>query len=148
MFCGTATPDSPCQIVDHLSPLNDLLFYAKLELRELPAPCGQLSLVSLAEENVFLQDHSCKSFNRGVSLGRRLLKTHSCIQHIRIGHTLSSLLMAYDAFKWDTSTGLLKVDFRECVINEDPDDDSFFTQQVEMLKRRVPGLCNGLSFLL
>lgn len=121
----TTTPASPCQIVDHLSPLNELLVYAKLELRELPAPCGQLSLVSLAEENLFLQDHSCKSFNRVVALGCHLLKMHSCIQHIRIGHTLSSFIF-YEAFKWDTLTGLLKVDFREFVINEDADDDYFF----------------------
>ncbi|KAH8033292.1 hypothetical protein HPB51_008790 [Rhipicephalus microplus] len=47
------------QIVDHLSALNEVLFYAELELRELPTLSGHASLTSLAEEGM------CKAHDIG-----------------------------------------------------------------------------------
>ncbi|KAL3225424.1 hypothetical protein MRX96_025851 [Rhipicephalus microplus] len=40
------------QIVDHLSAINEVLFYTELELRELPTLSGHASLTSLAEEGM------------------------------------------------------------------------------------------------
>ncbi|KAL3251773.1 hypothetical protein MRX96_000438 [Rhipicephalus microplus] len=44
--------DDTCHIVDHLSALNEVLFYAELELRELPTLSGHASLASFAEEGL------------------------------------------------------------------------------------------------
>ncbi|XP_037557696.1 ubiquitin-conjugating enzyme E2 Z [Dermacentor silvarum] len=64
---------------DHLSTLNELLFYAKFELRELPALCGQLELVSLAEKNLYIPLGQEKIFHQAVTLVYQLLKTHPCL---------------------------------------------------------------------
>ncbi|KAL3225426.1 hypothetical protein MRX96_025853 [Rhipicephalus microplus] len=47
-----AMSDHTCQIVNHLSALNEVLFYAELELRELLTLSGHASLTSLAEEGL------------------------------------------------------------------------------------------------
>ncbi|KAL3189019.1 hypothetical protein MRX96_003165 [Rhipicephalus microplus] len=54
-----AMSDDTCHIVDHLSALNEVLFYAELELRELPKLSGHASLTSLAEEGL------CKAHDVG-----------------------------------------------------------------------------------
>ncbi|KAL3251769.1 hypothetical protein MRX96_000436 [Rhipicephalus microplus] len=54
-----AMSDDTCHIVDHLTALNEVLFHAEYELRELPTLSGHASLTSLAEEGM------CKAHDIG-----------------------------------------------------------------------------------
>ncbi|KAH7970734.1 hypothetical protein HPB49_014913 [Dermacentor silvarum] len=146
----TATPDSTCQIVEHLSKLNELLFHAELELRELSAPCGQLSLASLAEKNPCIPRDSEKIVNQAVALVHRLLKTHSCVLHVHIHHRVFAFheAMICDALKCNPSTRLLNIDFRAYVVKQDLDDVFCSLKHLEELECLAHGACDDVSSAL
>ncbi|KAH7970634.1 hypothetical protein HPB49_012781 [Dermacentor silvarum] len=146
----TATPESTCQIVDHLSTLNELLFHAELELRELSAPCGQLSLVSLAEKNPRIPRNSQKIVNQAVGLVHRLLKTHSCVLHVHIHHRVFAFHEALicDALKSNPSTRLLNIDFRGPVVRQDFDDVFGSLKNLEELESLSHGVRDDVSSAL
>ncbi|KAH7970735.1 hypothetical protein HPB49_014914 [Dermacentor silvarum] len=115
--------DSTCQIVDHLSALNELLFHAELELRELSAPCGQLSLASLAENIPRISRNSQKIVHQAARLVHRLLKTHSC----------------------NPSTRILNIDFRGSVVAHDLDDVFGSLKNLEELECLAQRVRNDVS---
>ncbi|KAL3186136.1 hypothetical protein MRX96_028259 [Rhipicephalus microplus] len=63
-----AMSDHTCQIVDYLSALNEVLFYAELELRELPTLSGYASLRSLAEEGLCIPHDAEMTFKQAVAV--------------------------------------------------------------------------------
>ncbi|KAH7970192.1 hypothetical protein HPB49_000787 [Dermacentor silvarum] len=143
----TATPDSTCQIVANLSTLNELLFHAKLELRELSAPCGQLSLASLAVNNPCIPRGSEKIVNQAVALVHRLLKTHSCVLHVHINPRVftSHEPLICDALKCNPSTRLLNIDFRWSVVKQDLDEVFRSLKHLEELKCLAQGVRDDVS---
>ncbi|KAH7982691.1 hypothetical protein HPB52_006554 [Rhipicephalus sanguineus] len=64
------TPDRPCHIVRHLAALNELLFSAKMQLREIPEARGQLALVSVADSGLHLPEPQDFQSKLGASLVR------------------------------------------------------------------------------
>ncbi|KAH7948987.1 hypothetical protein HPB49_003850 [Dermacentor silvarum] len=146
----TATSENTCQIVDHLSTLNELLFHAELELQERPAPCGQLSLESLAEEDLCMPHDSGKTFKQAITLMHRLLKTHSCIKHVHIHHGLFSLHapLVCDALKSNHSTRTINIDFKGTVFNQAVDAAFTSVDHMEELERLDQGSCDELSLAL
>ncbi|XP_037557183.2 uncharacterized protein LOC119433963 [Dermacentor silvarum] len=146
----TATPGSTCQIVDNLSTLNELLFHAELELRELSAPYGQLSLASLAEMNPDIPRDSQQTVNQAVALVHRLLKTHSCVLHVHIHHRVFAFHEALicDALKCNPSTRLLSIDFRAYVITQDLDDVFCSLKHLQELECLAHGVRDDVSSAL
>ncbi|KAH9365467.1 hypothetical protein HPB48_018933 [Haemaphysalis longicornis] len=68
-----------CQIVAHLSVWNEVLFHARLQLREREGPHGhQLSLVSFNQPQM-LEPRNDDWLHRATTLACWLLKTHRCI---------------------------------------------------------------------
>ncbi|KAH9365464.1 hypothetical protein HPB48_021419 [Haemaphysalis longicornis] len=68
-----------CQIVAHLSVWNEVLFHARLQLREREGPHGhQLSLVSFNQPQM-LEPRNYDWLHRATTLAYWLLKTHRCI---------------------------------------------------------------------
>ncbi|XP_049514969.1 uncharacterized protein LOC119432967 isoform X2 [Dermacentor silvarum] len=146
----TATSESTCQIVDHLSTLNELLFHAELELRELSAPYGQLSLASLAEMNPDIPRDSQQTVNQAVALVHRLLKTHSCVLHVHIHHRVFAFHEALicDALKCNPSTRLLSIDFRAYAITQDLDDVFCSLKHLQELECLSHGVRDDVSSAL
>ncbi|XP_050024181.1 uncharacterized protein [Dermacentor andersoni] len=145
----TATPDSTCQIVDHLSTLNELLFHAELELRELCAPCG-LSLVSLAEKNACMPLDSEKIASQAAALVHRLLKAHSCVLHIHVHPRVfaSHGPLICDALKCNPSTRLLNIDFRGSAVKQDLDDVFRSLKHLEEFECLAQGVRDDVSSAL
>ncbi|KAK8772260.1 hypothetical protein V5799_024496 [Amblyomma americanum] len=86
----TASLHETCQIVRHLSVLNELLFPARLEVRESSTQGGKLSLVSFDEHVLYLPDARDEPLRQAMALLCWLLKTHRCVGSLYItGHTLS-----------------------------------------------------------
>ncbi|XP_075533740.1 uncharacterized protein LOC142566745 isoform X1 [Dermacentor variabilis] len=146
----TATPKSTCQLQDHLKKVNDLLFYAKLELRELPALCGQLGLVSLEEKYLYMPWGQESIFHQAIALAYQILKTHPCVLHVHIGRDVfsSNGLLICDALKFNRSTRALNIDFRRSVANHNLGDVFCSLKQLEELECLAPGLSDELSSAL
>ncbi|XP_072140158.1 uncharacterized protein [Dermacentor andersoni] len=146
----TATSENTCQIVNHLSTLNELLFHAELEVRELPAPCGQLSLASLAEKDLCMPYDPEKAVKQAIALVHRLLMSHSCIQHVHIHHGLFAVYapLVCDALKRNRSTRIINIDFRETVFYEDLDVAFSSAHHVEELEHSGEESCDELSSAL
>ncbi|KAL1477298.1 hypothetical protein MTO96_035845 [Rhipicephalus appendiculatus] len=131
----TATAESTCQLVDHLSMLNEVLFCADIELRETPDTCGQLSLASFADKDAHIQ-HDAGKTSQAISLFLRLLKAHACIDHVKIHY---DLLAAYgplicDALKSSHSIRALRIDIRGSVVNKYVDDALISMERLEELE--------------
>ncbi|KAH7970636.1 hypothetical protein HPB49_012783 [Dermacentor silvarum] len=146
----TATPGSTCQIVDRLSTLNELLFHAQLELRELSVPCGYLSLACLAEKIPRIPRNLEKIFNQAVALVHRLLKTHSCVLHVHIHHHVFAFHEALicDARKSNHSIRLLNIDFRGPVVRQDFDDVFGSLKHLQELECLAHGVRDDVSSAL
>ncbi|KAH6942278.1 hypothetical protein HPB50_002941 [Hyalomma asiaticum] len=101
----TATPENTCQIVDHLSTLNEFLSYAELELRELPTPRGEVTLASFADRTHYVPHSSEKTFKHAIALVLGLLKTHECIQHVQLhsGILAAHVATICEALRWNLS---------------------------------------------
>ncbi|KAL1475125.1 hypothetical protein MTO96_020167 [Rhipicephalus appendiculatus] len=80
----TKTPERPCQIVRHLTALNELLFSARMQLQEIPRSRGQLALISLANSGLHLPEPENFQSKLSASLLHRLLKCHQCIATLNI----------------------------------------------------------------
>ncbi|KAL1474910.1 hypothetical protein MTO96_037673 [Rhipicephalus appendiculatus] len=129
----TATTENTCQIVDHLSTLNEVLFYAELELRELPTPSGHVSLTSLADEDLCMPHDAERTFKQAIALVHQLLKTHSCIHHVHIhrGLFVTHAPLICDSLKCNLSTRVLSIDFRKTVFSRDLDPDFDHVEQLD-----------------
>ncbi|KAH6939960.1 hypothetical protein HPB50_022990 [Hyalomma asiaticum] len=88
----TAASGSPCRIFYHLSALNEVLFPVQLELQEVLSPCAQLSLTSFADKGLEAI-HDSEKTKRAVFLLDQLLRTHSCIQNLRVKGSGAKLLV-------------------------------------------------------
>ncbi|KAH6927746.1 hypothetical protein HPB50_007717 [Hyalomma asiaticum] len=120
----TATSESACQLVDHLSKLNEALFAAEFELREIPKAHGKLTLASLAEEGHDMSQIAAPKVKEAAFLLHRLLKTHSCIDRVTIPN---AMLAAYgplicDALKRSLSVRILHIGIRTSTVNFNLED--------------------------
>ncbi|KAL1474135.1 hypothetical protein MTO96_038208 [Rhipicephalus appendiculatus] len=141
----TATPESSCELVDHLSMLNEVLFCAEVELRETPDRCGQLSLVSLADKEVHML-HNAGKATQAVPLLYRLLKTHSCIDRVHIDNAMLSEYgqLIFDALKHSLSIRALSIDIRGSVANKYVDDALRSLERLEELECLALSSCDEL----
>ncbi|KAL1473259.1 hypothetical protein MTO96_022398 [Rhipicephalus appendiculatus] len=112
----TATPESSCVLVDHLSMLNELFFCAEVELRETPDGCSQLSL------------------------------THSCIDRVHIDNAMLSEYgqLIFDALKHSLSIRALSIDIRGSVANKYVDDALRSLERLEELECLALSSCDEL----
>ncbi|XP_075751740.1 uncharacterized protein LOC142817811 [Rhipicephalus microplus] len=145
----TATAESACQLVDHLSMLNEVLFWAEIELRETPKTCGELSLASFANKNTNIQNDVGKT-SRAISLFLSLLKAHACIYHVKIHY---DVLVAYgrpicDALKCSHSVRALIIDIGASVVNKYVDDALFSMKCLDLLECLAVSSCDELWFSL
>lgn len=76
----TATENTTCQIVGHLSAWNEFLFLACWQLQEMPRTRGRLSLVLFRHPTSSFQ-HS-EQLDRVIWLVCHLLETHHCVAHV------------------------------------------------------------------
>ncbi|KAL3251223.1 hypothetical protein MRX96_055210 [Rhipicephalus microplus] len=146
----TATLDKTCLIVDHLSTLNDVLFYAELELRELPTPNGNVSLTSLADEDLCMPHDGEGTFKQAVALVHQLLKTHSCIHHVYIhrGLFITHAPLICDALKRNLSTKVLNIDFRKTIFSRDLDSEFDYLKHLDEWECSHSELSSALSIIL
>lgn len=145
----TATAESACQLVDHLSMLNEVLFWAEIELRETPETCGELSLASFANKNTNIQNDAGKT-SRAISLFLRLLKAHACIYHVKIHY---DVLVAYgrlicDALKCSHLVRALMIDIGASVVNKYVDDALCSMELLDLLESLAVSSCDQLWFIL
>ncbi|XP_075725745.1 uncharacterized protein LOC142767609 [Rhipicephalus microplus] len=146
----TATPDNTCQIVDHLSKLNQFLFYAELELRELPTQNGNLSLTSFADEGLCMPHDGEGRFKQAVALVHQLLKTHSCIHHVYIHRRLfiTHAPLICDALKRNLSTKVLNIDLKKTIFGLDLCSDCDDVEQLDESECSCSKLSSALSIIL
>lgn len=146
----TATPENTCQIVDHISTLNEILFCAELELRELPTPSGHVSLTSLAEEDLCMPHDAEWTFKQAVALVHQLLKTHSCVHHVHIHRGLfaAHAPLICDALKCNLSARALNIDFRRTIFNRDLDPDFDHVEHRDESERSEQRSCDELPSAL
>ncbi|KAH7946971.1 hypothetical protein HPB52_006451 [Rhipicephalus sanguineus] len=144
-----STPESSCELAEHLSMLNEVLFCAAVELRETPEPYGQLSLVSLADKEVHMQ-HEAGKPSQAVALLHHLLKTHSCIDRVYIDNAMLSEYgpLICDALKRSLSIRALSIDIRGSVVEKYVDDALFSMERLEELECLALSSCDELWFFL
>lgn len=104
----TATEQRTCQIVPHLSLCNELLCHAQLQLREVSAGPGQLSLVA-AQIRSFPKPTKEEQV-RAVALAYWLVATHRCIASVDVSVFDGHDQLACDAFYVNSSVKTLKFD--------------------------------------
>ncbi|KAH7984250.1 hypothetical protein HPB52_018599 [Rhipicephalus sanguineus] len=80
----TETHDRPCHIVRHLAAFNEVLFSARMQLREIPGARGELALVSVADSGMHLPEPQDFQSKLGACLMHRLLKFHQCIAALSV----------------------------------------------------------------
>ncbi|XP_077537941.1 uncharacterized protein LOC144150027 isoform X3 [Haemaphysalis longicornis] len=78
----TATEDTACQIVGHLSAWNEFFCLAFWKLQEMPGTSAKLSLVILS--NPDLTFSSAPERHLAALLVCELLKTHRCVAHVEL----------------------------------------------------------------
>ncbi|KAH7968467.1 hypothetical protein HPB52_008545 [Rhipicephalus sanguineus] len=78
------THDRPCHIVRHLAAFNEVLFSARMQLREIPGARGELALVSVADSGMHLPEPQDVQSKLGACLLHRLLKFHQCIAALNV----------------------------------------------------------------
>ncbi|KAH7942651.1 hypothetical protein HPB51_028664 [Rhipicephalus microplus] len=145
----TATAESACQLVDHLSMLNEVLFWAEIELRETPETCGELHLASFANKNTNIQNDAGKT-SRAICLFLWLLKAHACIYYVKIHY---GVLVAYgriicDALNCSHSVRALIIDIGASVVNKHVDDALCSLKRLDLLVCLAVSLCDELWFSL
>lgn len=96
----TATTKRPCQIVHCLSRLNEILFQAQMELREIPRKPAELTILSSRYPS--LVDPGQATQGRLAMLLYILIKRHHCVKEIEVN---ISTLNSYDAFLCDALRG-------------------------------------------
>ncbi|KAH6947020.1 hypothetical protein HPB50_016666 [Hyalomma asiaticum] len=111
----TATEDRACQIVRHLSALNEVLSEAKLKVMPDPTTPSRMTIASV--DNPYLRDHSLEMLYKAVTLLCQVVKMHYCVTYIEVsitrlnlyGHLLCDALRVHkfvETLKLRDSSGL------------------------------------------
>ncbi|XP_077536585.1 uncharacterized protein LOC144148929 [Haemaphysalis longicornis] len=115
----TATEDTPCQIVDHLSAWNEFFCLASWQLKEVPGTSAKLSLAFFRDAN----PKYCSSQQRHLAtlLACELLKSHRCVSHVAFDMSLSKahIQILSDALRGSLSITSVKLAFWDWTNGED-----------------------------
>ncbi|KAH9375859.1 hypothetical protein HPB48_011771 [Haemaphysalis longicornis] len=115
----TATEDTPCQIVDHLSAWNEFFCLASWQLKEVPGTSAKLSLAFFRDAN----PKYCSSQQRHLAtlLACELLKSHRCVSHVAFDMSLSKahIQILSDALRGSLSITSVKLAFWDWANGED-----------------------------
>ncbi|KAH7946205.1 hypothetical protein HPB49_021436 [Dermacentor silvarum] len=117
----TAAEHQTCHIAGQLATCNELLFPARLELRDLSSDHGQLCLASFAEPELHLPDPVEFQLHQAATLVYWLLKTHRCVGSLDL--TTSTLANRWElllaALESNSSLRTLKIDVSEFVVQNE-----------------------------
>ncbi|XP_077527156.1 uncharacterized protein LOC144138642 isoform X2 [Haemaphysalis longicornis] len=119
----TATENTICQIVGHLSVWNEFLFRACWQLQEMPGTSGRLSLALFPHPtSIFWNSWNSKQLDRVILLVRHLLKTHRCVAHVEFDLLLlkvCDLTPLSEALQGRRSISRVKLTFQGSPFGED-----------------------------
>ncbi|XP_077536364.1 uncharacterized protein LOC144148720 [Haemaphysalis longicornis] len=114
----TATEDTGCQIVDHLSAWNEFFCVTSWQLQKLPGTSSKLSLS-------FFRDSSWRycsaQLHLATLLACQLLKSHRCVSHVELDIYLfeAHLDILSDALRENQSITSVKLAFSGWINGED-----------------------------
>ncbi|XP_077537684.1 uncharacterized protein LOC144149853 isoform X4 [Haemaphysalis longicornis] len=107
----TATEDTACQIVDHLSAWNEFFCLASWQLQEMPGTSTKLSLAFFRDAS--WRYCSSRQLHLATLLVCELLKSHRCVSHVELDISLSKahLQILSDALRVSPSITSVKLVF-------------------------------------
>ncbi|KAH9375851.1 hypothetical protein HPB48_014553 [Haemaphysalis longicornis] len=115
----TATEDTPCQIVDHLSAWNEFFCLASWQLKEVPGTSGKLSLAFFRDAN--REYCSSQQLDLVTLLACELLKGHRCVSNVEFDiHLFAAHLKTLsDALRASSSITSVKLVFSSRIPRKD-----------------------------
>ncbi|KAH9375858.1 hypothetical protein HPB48_011770 [Haemaphysalis longicornis] len=115
----TATEDTPCQIVDHLSAWNEFFCLASWQLKEVPGTSGKLSLAFFRDAN--RKYCSSQQLHLVTLLACELLKSHRCVSNVEFDiHLFAAHLKTLsDALRASSSITSVKLEFFSRITGKD-----------------------------
>ncbi|XP_077523014.1 uncharacterized protein LOC144133785 [Amblyomma americanum] len=151
----TASQHRTCQVVGQIDVLNELLFPARVELRDLSGQRTQLCLVSFDEPGLYLPDPAGTLLHEAVTLLCWLLKAHHCLGSFYVrSHPLNRhAAMVCGALRCNSSLTTLKFHFLGLAMKQALCDTLRWLTHLEELECATFGECpddllNSVSALL
>ncbi|KAL3235375.1 hypothetical protein MRX96_048341 [Rhipicephalus microplus] len=80
----SATPYRPCHILKQLADWNELLFHARMQLREMPGSSGKLAMVNIDDSRLYMGEPHHFEVQKSASVMHHLLKHHRCVASLCI----------------------------------------------------------------